>query len=292
MTPNQLVDRLEETLGAAAAPVPLRKAIEQILKSDFSLPDIQAAERSESLVAGVVRTIGYRASEHENTGTLPVLTLVGSSTDVVCGSCFVFSTDGPVISAVKKNREFAKDILESMRRLTFAEFEKFGAAVLRELGVQKAYITPHAGDQGIDFYGEFSIGQLAGAPAPFFKLAHDTTFYFAGQAKHYPTRSIGPDVVRELVGAISLARTKTFSKSTVDLFEDVELRPFSPLMALLFTTGELTSGARSLAESAGLIARTGPQLALYLADRGVGISNATGIVEFDPNLFQAWLNAP
>jgi len=178
-----------------------------------------------------------------------------------------------------------------MKALTFGQFEQFGAAVLKELGVKNLHITPHGNDQGIDFYGNFSFGQLVDAPAPFFRLAHDVTLAFAGQAKHYPTRSVGPEVVRELVGAISLARTKTYSSETIDLFEDVEIKPFSPLVALLFTTGELTSGTVQLSAAAGIVAKSGRQLALYLADRGVGIEKTTSGKTFEPNLFHNWLNA-
>jgi hypothetical protein len=176
-----------------------------------------------------------------------------------------------------------------MKTLTFQQFERFGAAVLRELGAKNPKVTAHAGDQGIDFYGELSVGEVQGAPPGFFRLAHDAKLAFAGQAKHYPTRAIGPDVVRELVGAISLARTRTFSKATIDLFEDIDLKPFSPISALLFTTGELSTGALQLAAEAGVIARSGQQLAVFLADRGVGMVGRDEEVKFDARAFADWL---
>jgi hypothetical protein len=51
--------------------------------------------------------------------------------------------------------------------------------------------------------------------------------------------SIGPNTVRELVGAVSLARTKIYSAARIDLFEELGLRSLSPLLPLLFTTGTL-----------------------------------------------------
>ena len=110
-----------------------------------------------------------------------------------------------------------------------------------------------------------------------------------GQAKHYPNRSIGPNVVRELVGALSLARTKTFSAVGLNLFEDVQMKPFSPLLAMLFTTGEISAGAIQVASEAGIIARNGFQLAVFLADRGVGIHDVNGVLKFSDDFFRAWL---
>lgn len=290
MTPLKIAEKIEIRLGVDASPTPLKSAIELVLHTEFLLPAIQAAERSERVVDAVARMIADRSATKEATGHLPILALVGSAGDVVCGSCYVLPADVPAVASAKANRIHAQALLTEMKKLSFAQFERFGAAVLRELGVQNPNITTHSDDQGIDFYGDFSFGQLQGAPAPFFKLAHDVTFAFAGQAKHYPTRSIGPDTVRELIGAISLARTKTYSKATIDLFENIAVKPFSPLLAMLFTTGDITSGATQLSEAAGIIARSGNQLALYLADRGVGIESTSAGKSFNPMLFEAWLN--
>jgi hypothetical protein len=108
-------------------------------------------------------------------------------------------------------------------------------------------------------------------------------------AKHYPDSSIGPATVRELVGALSLSRTATYSRDDLDLLDDVQLRPFSPIMALLFSTGEFTRGARHLAHRAGLITFSGSQLAVFLADRGVGLIEDAGHTRFDAAAFDAWL---
>lgn len=122
-------------------------------------------------------------------------------------------------------------------------------------------------------------------------LAHDVEVRFAGQAKHYHNNSVGPSAVRELVGAISLARHKTFSSKTDDFFEDFGLKSFNPLVALLFSTGEITAGARSLAGGAGMIIKSGMQIAVFLADRGVGMKmNESGVIVFDRENFDIWLS--
>ena len=91
---------------------------------------------------------------------------------------------------------------------------------------------------------------------------------------------------------MTLARTKTHSTDGVDIFKDLAVRPLSPVLALIFTTGELTSGAVRLAEAAGVIAKTGLQLAVFLADRGVGLIEHEGAHVFSEEAFAAWLNEP
>lgn len=201
----------------------------------------------------------------------------------------MFADDSPEIRASKVGRTFAELIFESIKTLTFAQFELFGRSVLQELGCHISKVTPHGGDQGIDFYGELTVGNLLKADPAILKLMHDTRVIVVGQAKHYPNRAIGPATVRELVGALSLARTGTFSKSELDLLDGVHLQPFSPLLAMLFTTGDFTRGARLLAAQAGLIVFSGWQLSVFLADKGVGLIKHHDHIDFDRSKFEEWL---
>jgi hypothetical protein len=236
--------------------------------------------------------IAARAVVSERYGTVPTLVMLGSTTDIVAGCCYVFPDDVPAIVAAKRYRLQVEDLLEAIRGLTFSEFESFGARVLAEIGATFWHVTPHSGDQGIDFYGKLSLGEYQGIPIPFAKLAHDVILLFAGQAKHYPNRPLGTDIVRELIGAISLARTRTFSRDDIDMFPGLELKPFAAMVPLLFSTGRITSGAIRLAEAAGIIARSGEQIAVFLADKGVGMKQTTTDAVFDPIAFKEWLCAP
>lgn len=291
MTTIQITSRLELVIGNGGHARQLKAAIESELIAYFGLPPLQAAEVAERKMTPVAQLIARKEEECNNIGTVYALTLAGSAYDSVAGSCFAFPKDTPQVILLKTNRKEAESLLDAIRALTFNEFERFGAKVLQELGATKTHITSHGNDQGIDFYGELSLGSLSEAPVPFFRLAHDVRIAFAGQAKHYPRKALGPDILRELVGAISLARTKTYSKANLDLLEEIHVKPFSPLLALLFTTGDLSSGVIQLAAEAGLIARTGEQLAVFLADKGVGIVGKQGEEHFDGAAFSIWLNS-
>jgi restriction endonuclease Mrr len=59
---------------------------------------------------------------------------------------------------------------------------------------------------------------------------------------------------------------------------------------MIFTTGRFTNGARQLAERAGILARSGEQLAVFLADRGVGMKvDTSGSICFSRDRFRTWV---
>ena len=248
MKPKDVTDHLENVIGAHGPPIRLKVVIERELTSKFGVAAIEAAVQAEQLSARVAKIIHERSAASDKLGTSPTLTLVGSIGEIVSGFCYVLASDSEAVAAVKRRRRHIDVLLAKICSLTFSQFETFGKKVLVELGAGSATVTPHSNDQGIDFYGHFSVGQLNNLPPSFFRLAHEVRLLIAGQAKHYPNSALGPDVVRELVGAVSLARTKTFSNDGIDIFKDLEIRPFSPVVTLLFTTGKISSGASYLAD--------------------------------------------
>lgn len=290
MTPRRLVERLEVAIGVDGGPRRLVDAVGHELVGYFGLPAIQAAERAEAVVRKVADLIAAKLVQCEALGVTATLSLIGTAGDVVAGYCYALPSDSASVATLKGFRIQTQALSAAIRALSFSQFERFCARVLVELGAAKAKITPHGGDQGIDFIGQLSLGQYHNTPFPFMKLAHDIKVSFAGQAKHYPSSSLGPDVVRELAGAIHLARSRAFSREEVDLFDQINLSVLAPLVVLLFTTGDITSGAAKLAASAGVIARNGEQIAVFLADKGVGMTQDGGGVVFRQDLFESWLS--
>ncbi|CAI8713552.1 restriction endonuclease [Pseudomonas chlororaphis] len=290
MTPKVLVEQLELTIGTHGGPRVLVEAIESILHETFGASRITATERASALLQSVKARILKKHGAAEDSGTLAVLMIIGSTDEIVCGTCHILALDDEPTTRAKSNRALTADIHTHLKQLSFSEFEKFGKQILFELGAGSAHVTSHSNDQGIDFFGKFNFGEFHGLPKPFYKLAHDVNLLFTGQAKHYPNSSLSPSVVRELIGAVSLARTKTHSKDGVDIFKDLDMRPFSPVVALLFTTGSLSSGARHLAAAAGMIAKDGLQLATFLADQGVGLLQEANHIRFDKQKFSDWLD--
>lgn len=290
MNSREVFEKLEYSIGKDGRPQRLRDAIETVVVQYFGLAAIQAAEEAEKLERPVKDMIRRKSDQQEMEGRLATLKLSSVSDSLVSGSCYVEPSDSASVAAAKANRRHVQRILEQILSMNFAEFEVFGQKVLYELGAREARVTPQSNDQGIDFYGILSLGQFSLLPEPFGKIAHDVSLSFAGQAKFYrPNKKVESEAIRELIGAVSLARYKVFTIDK-DLFEDIKLLSFTPLVTMIFTTTGFTKGALDLAEKTGIIARTGEQLAVFLADREVGIRRASdGTPNFDAELFRAWL---
>jgi restriction endonuclease Mrr len=290
MTPSELLARVEAAVGIQGPPRALREVLEQEMRVHFQLPPIRAAEQAEKMEERVRQRIAEKQKEMEAAGTIPVVLMHYINRRRVVGSCWVSPTDTEAIAAAKQGRMHVQQILAALRTLTPDQFELFGSRILRELGAERVQVTRRSGDNGVDFYGFLSLGGIMQHPPAICQLAHNIQLLFAGQAKHYPDNPIGPATVREMIGAISLARFKVYS-SEPDFFEEFKLLPYNPLIALLFTTGRFTRGAIEIAESAGVIARSGEQLATFLADRNVGMLVNNGVATFAPEQFAEWLNA-
>lgn len=289
MTPAELLPRVEAAIGLQGPPRALRQVLEEEMRRHFHLLPIRAAEQAERLEERVRRRIAEKQRKMEKEGTIPVVIVHHANTRWVVGSCWVDPGDHQAISAAKQGRVHAQQILDALRNLTADQFERFGSRILRELGAEQVQVTRRSGDNGVDFYGFLSLGGIIQHPPAICQLAHNIQLLFAGQAKHYPNNPIGPATVREVIGAIALARFKVFS-SEPDFFEAFKLLPFNPLIALLFTTGRFTKGAMELAEASGIIARSGEQLATFLADRNIGVAVNDEVTSFEPDLFTDWLN--
>ncbi len=178
--------------------------------------------------------------------------------------------------------------MNEIRKLTALEFEEFGAALIQSFGAKRSRNTQASGDQGIDFIGTMVLSDLLDHPEMFFKLASDVKIDFLGQAKHYPKNKLGPSAVREMVGSLELARSRNFSSGKFTSLDDLSLTSFGPVLAMLISTGPVTEGARRVAKAAGVMLKSGEQLATYLADLEVGL-NEEG--QFSAELFGTWIKA-
>jgi hypothetical protein len=283
---------LEKHVGIRDEPKSLRLSIEEALVEIGGITPIRATEIAGDRESAIAARILELSGTADDSGRTYGLMLVGSASDRVCGSSHPLPSDAPMVTQAKKGREFVSEILNAIRNLSFGEFEVFSGRILRLLGAGVAQETQQSGDQGIDFFGVISVGELKDLPPGFFRLSHDVGVTIVGQAKHRPKDTLYPDTVRELVGSMSLARNETFSKTGIDLFDRIKLTPFGPMVALLFTTGQISSGAEALAHEAGLITMDGYQLAVFLADCAVGLVERDGEKVFSPDAFREWLNVP
>ena len=289
MKTSELYDLIEVSIGIQGGPQMLRSLLESILLSNYNLTNVEASEEAERLEPRVAKYIDKKVEECVNRNTIHRIETAGSFGDHVRGSCHINSSDSDDIVAAKNRRLSSIPILNDLRSLHFNDFELFGAKLLRLLGAKKASVTPQSNDQGIDFYGSLNVGDVSGISTDLIHFSHQLEIKFAGQAKHYPNNSIGPSVVRELVGALTLARYRIFSTQSDDLFEDLELLPLNPIFLMIISTGPITSGARELSRKLGIMIKSGEQIASFLADSGVGMKNINGSFAYDKSEFYKWI---
>lgn len=288
MKNSLIVDALEDLIGIDGASRDIVAAIVDVLLAN-GYDEIDAAILAGERRSLIIDLIDRRQTAAEKQGLIHKLEVCGVFRSEIGGAGKAHPEDDEKVQLAKQGRRRAESILSKIRSLSPEEFESFGAAVVRSLGASVAAKTRQTGDQGIDFVGTTRLGELLEHPKKIFRLAHDMQIDFIGQAKHYPTRTIQPSTVRELVGSLELARSRHFSSEKFKLLEDLSLRSFSPVFALLLTTGKVSAGARQVAEKSGIVIRSGEQLATYLADLGVGIDPIT--CEFSDARFASWMTA-
>lgn len=286
MKNSSIVDELEELIGISGPAIDIVDAVTEILVSN-GFDQVDAASMAGSRKGAIAKLIEDRQQLAEQQGIVHILEVYGTFRSRVGGSGKPHPDDDEKIQRSKRGRRHVAEILASIRHLDPTEFEKFGAALVKSLGASVSAKTQQTGDQGIDFVGVAKLGDLLDHPKRIFRLAHDMQIDFIGQAKHYPTRTIQPATVRELVGSLELARSRHFSSDKFHLIEDLSLRSFSPLFAILITTGKVSAGARVVADKSGILIRSGEQVATYLADLGVGIDHETHL--FSRGLFIEWM---
>jgi len=151
-------------------------------------------------------------------------------------------------------------ILDSLHKLSPTAFERFVCVALRKAGIPVRQ-TSLTRDGGVDFLAESTVSispRLASAKYSW------VTFELIGQAKRYkPTACIGPDKIRELIGATVLSaqrRSKPKAASNSVL----------PRVCMFVTTAGLSSAAWDDARAAGCIVLDGQLIAEFLIDVFLG----------------------
>ena len=232
--------------------------------------DASAMELAEKLYTRVLNRLRKRAAEHSTYGRLTLYDFNSVSEDHIQGSCFVEPNDSPREAKAKRVRSNCVSYSNTFGELTDSQFETLCARILTLWNVEEAYCTQSSGDQGIDFFGKVPFGEIA-KPSPIASGAEkQMKVWLVGQAKNYRASQVSTKDIRELVGSVSLARSKTYSGSR-DPLSRLQVRVCDPVIFLFFTTGSISKEALLLLSRAGIVGMDGQQLAIFLADHGVGL---------------------
>lgn len=249
----------------------------------FSLEVLDEAERVEPRV---IQWLQRGIADSLAAGQTPRLIFNPSSPVHVQGPFFVEPSDPDHVKDAKRRRMSSSAILDWLKKLTPGLFESLSANVLRLIGARHFRQTRRSKDQGIDFYGRLVLEDLEREKFPFLKFQHNMEMWLLGQAKHYPEGTVSAPEVRELVGAVVLARARAFATHEA-LFPDLRPRVADPLVALFLTTGTFTRDAQMLAQSSGVVLKAGEDIANLLSDEGIGFVGTDDT--FDESAATEWL---
>lgn len=179
-------------------------------------------------------------------------------------------------------------LLQAIRDLTPDDFELLGAGVLDVIGVQSPKATKRSQDEGIDFFGRLRMSDFLLQNHTLPNVERQLKVWIVGQAKRYPVKLVGTEEIRELVGSCELARAGIWPIQGDTYVQELPIRRFDPIYALMITCGQFSQPAWRIMKAAGVIGMDGPMLAKMLAlegvARGYGDPDA-----FDADVFAAWI---
>src|SRR5437764_355349 len=97
---------------------------------------------------------------------------------------------------------------------------------LTDICLSEKWHTSH--DDGIDFYGRLRLESLLLPEVRFPGLQKQLTIWIVGQAKHYQAIQVATPDIRDLVGAVVLARGNAYGSGT-NKYSDLAIRPCDPV---------------------------------------------------------------
>lgn len=288
MRPKDVARALWDGARSQDPPQRVSELAAQVLIDEGGLSRLEVWEEAERIEPRVIVWLTRRTGDAVARREPPKLVQNSSSSLHFQGHLFSEPCDPPEVRDVKARRAQSAALMEWLASLPHEDFERLSAKILGLLGARHYRQTRRSKDQGIDFYGKLVLADLDPTQLPFLRFQHDFEVWIMGQAKHYPAGLVSAPEVRELVGAVLLARSKVFA-TREPLFQDLTSRIADPLVALFLTTGSYTRDAKLLGEAAGVILKTGQEIADFLADREIGFDRVDQ--SFRADLAAHWLQS-
>jgi restriction endonuclease Mrr len=254
---------------------PPRRAIDWLVQISLSegwhRSEEEALEVAERWKEEFMRLLREEISGCNRAGKFTPVALNSSSEEFIQGSAFSEPQEPQAIRSAKLRLARHGEYAEALRNLSPREFEALCAGLLHLLGVDNPRVTPYSSDEGIDFYGRLFLGKIIRPDLVFGGALTQMSAWLIGQAKHYTTGRISTFEVRELVGAVELAKGGAFA-SLGHAYSDLKIRVCDPIFYLFFTTGRITANSWRLLDRSGIAAMDGNAVASFLAEHAIGVT--------------------
>lgn len=279
-TAHQLVDLLDQHLTFDSPPLDLRDKISEIALLEGISQNLDEAQELVDLLIDQIRSRAVeKRDEAEDRGITWKVEVFGSSNEWVRGASHTDLSLGNQVNEMRSRRAHVESVKLEIQGLTDYQFEQLCTSVLKDLGCENPRTSWRSKDGGIDFYGRLSFQGRLDSKLPLGGFDRGAGVWLIGQAKHFRHGPIGTAVIREMVGSVELARTGSALRS----WPDLDLRPFDPILMLVFTTGKISRDSRQLLALSGMLSMDGDQLSTYLCDSGFGFSLVDG--SFNATIF-------
>lgn len=267
-------------------PRPMGELLLEAVAEECNISPDDAAELAEGLADGVLEELVAIEAEAASSGIACTFTFSSLGTHLIQGSAHSDPGLDARINGARRMRAASPYVQEYLNTLTPRQFEFLCRGVLHLLGCASPQVTSRSADQGLDFYGRLSVGDILSHAELMTSLHRDLTAWVAGQAKHTPNGRVDTHEVRHMVGSVAMARAGVLARGGETL-QGFAPRFVEPVYVAIFTTGTFSRDARGLASRSGVITLDGVQLATFLCDHGVGL-DADG--EFAAERARAWLD--
>jgi len=285
--PAGAVNKLANAIGVQMPPRPLHHVLEEIIIQErWNEPAETPAELAEKWLVRFKVSIRDEIQKLRYNHHFCHYELNSANDDYIQGACFVEPTDKDDVACGKNKRANMCRFEEAFKAITPKDFEFLCGRVLGLLKVEEGFVSRTTADQGIDFFGRVPFGEILKPSAIPHGAERLLKIWLVGQAKHYHATQVSTKDIRELVGSVSLAKSKVYAGAK-DPLSDLQMRTCDPVFFLFFTTGTISRDAWDLLNKSGVVAMDGTQLAVFLADHGVAIKND----KFDPGTFIDWMHS-
>lgn len=283
-----IVEHVVSVIDIDAPPTSILVLLSQAYEAKGVADPVEAREYAEESRTVALTRLERMAEQRQADGRSSPWDFNPSDPSHLQGSCYVMELldDAETVAAKDRLRQTwtSTSVIAGLHPL---DFERLCILVLQALGATDIFLTPRRADQGIDFFGKLPVRSQLADIAGYPPVLDMLTVWLIGQAKQFSTSQVATFDLRELVGSIELARSKAYGLAG-DRYPDLDLKVADPVIALFFTSGQVSREARILARRSGVLMVDGEALAHLLAHAQIGFDDDGN---FDPVLFRDLVQA-
>ena len=267
--PLAAAKQLEKHVAVEDKPRKLIDILRTMIEVERGLDTLEAADLADVWYSRFESRVQLQLTAAEDDGSFLTYTFNSASREYVQGACFIEGTDTDKARIEKRARAKQESYLSYYKNLSPTRFECLCGKVIELLRVEAPHVTKSSSDQGVDFFGRLPFGTLLNPRDIPAGAERQLSVWLVGQAKHYEKTAVSTRDIRELVGSVILAQSKTFAGKK-DPLERLELRVCDPVVYFFITTGRFTRDSKELLNRSGVVAMDGVQLSVFLADNLAG----------------------